>query len=690
MKKSIIILLLGFGFVKIYAQIQFTVEALASTYQNLSGDIHPTMLPAYSPTKSLLNEGFVNDIPLGFSFYYNGKSYSKVHLNTNGFVALGAPFLSSNIDPHYEVNELRNPVDFKGVVRPIIAPFWDDLSMTNVDDISYLTEGVTPNRVFIVQWSNMIWQNGSGATLDFQMRIHETTNIVSFIYNSQNGTIGNGASASIGITSQTNTIPDLDFGQSYFISIENSSPNTSWSDKIESDNINTKPTAGQEYKFIPVPCSPPLDIQLIGYNTNTAQLSWDSPSIGTSFQIALSNLDILPVASTTTTDTVQTFTNLTTNADYYFFIKQTCGTSWTKFKFRTGKLATFPFNENFENCLDLAVPSGFGVQSGNNDFADMHWQSSKLINAAGGSFKAINSSRFAKANSWLFTPSFSLIAGGVYNLNFKQSRTPATNIGFGTNPRLDLVVKLGTMAGEKFMFQTIISLDSLTNTSYVNRITTFIPPYSGNYVLGFGYKSSVSDAIILLDDINITIESIPLPLDLLEFDAALTEENFVALDWKTANEEGVSHFEIYRSQDGFDFQHIGNVKVKNTSQNTEIDYLHFDKKPFIGENYYKLKIVDLDGKFEYSPIRVVDLKETFITYLYPNPSGREVFLKLPNRDKTTINVYSIDGKLLSAKVLPISDHEVKIELAGGMSDQIYLVCIQTDAETRILKWMIHE
>ncbi|MBK8393238.1 MAG: hypothetical protein IPL23_29915 [Saprospiraceae bacterium] len=62
--------------------------------------------------------------------------------------------------------------------------FWDDLQLTDASNLTYKTEGVAPNRVFTAQWKNIIWQNGGSAAISFQLKLNETSNIVSFHYKS--------------------------------------------------------------------------------------------------------------------------------------------------------------------------------------------------------------------------------------------------------------------------------------------------------------------------------------------------------------------------------------------------------------------------------------------------------------------------------------------------------------------------
>ncbi len=102
----------------------------------------------------------------------------------------------------------------------------------------------------------------------------------------------------------------------------------------------------------------------------------------------------------------------------------------------------------------------------------------------------------------------------------------------------------------------------------------------------------------------------PVPVDWIYFN---TEKNLetAMVTWATATEVNNSHFEIYRSGDGQNWDKIGEVKGYGNS-NSVIEYGFTDKQPLV-INYYKLKQVDFDGKFEYTSVRIVDFKAGKIT-----------------------------------------------------------------------------
>jgi hypothetical protein len=111
----------------------------------------------------------------------------------------------------------------------------------------------------------------------------------------------------------------------------------------------------------------------------------------------------------------------------------------------------------------------------------------------------------------------------------------------------------------------------------------------------------------------------PLPVSLLRFDAAASGAT-VALSWGTAAEAGSARFEAERSLDGVSFSRIGSVAAAGTTTTTHAYHLTDTTLPLGATTlYYRLRQVDLDGSFRYSPVRTVAVAAGSLT-LYPNPA----------------------------------------------------------------------
>jgi hypothetical protein len=95
-----------------------------------------------------------------------------------------------------------------------------------------------------------------------------------------------------------------------------------------------------------------------------------------------------------------------------------------------------------------------------------------------------------------------------------------------------------------------------------------------------------------------------LPVQLVQFLADKNDDGSVKLSWATSQEQNASHFEIERSGDQAKWTSLGSVKAKGYSSTTT-NYSFTDKYPLDGNGYYRLKMVDLDQKYKYSPTVLV-------------------------------------------------------------------------------------
>jgi hypothetical protein len=114
-----------------------------------------------------------------------------------------------------------------------------------------------------------------------------------------------------------------------------------------------------------------------------------------------------------------------------------------------------------------------------------------------------------------------------------------------------------------------------------------------------------------------------LPVKLTDFKARTDNDN-VQLTWTTQQEQNNRYFIIQRSFDGVAFDSVGVVAGTNTA--AARNYAFTDKHPFNGNNFYRLKQVDIDNDFEYSPIAKATINAASTTVqLYPNPAHSTLY-----------------------------------------------------------------
>lgn len=127
---------------------------------------------------------------IGFSFPYNGATFTQFVLNTNGFIKLGAtaPSATAMFLPEVANPAVVNP--FNSSVNPnIIAPFNFDLTASSTGGTEYrvATTGSAGSRICTIQWKNVADKAATVSTqyanLSFQVRLYEATGVIEMVYN---------------------------------------------------------------------------------------------------------------------------------------------------------------------------------------------------------------------------------------------------------------------------------------------------------------------------------------------------------------------------------------------------------------------------------------------------------------------------------------------------------------------------
>ncbi len=152
--------------------------------------------------------------------------------------------------------------------------------------------------------------------------------------------------------------------------------------------------------------------------------------------------------------------------------------------------------------------------------------------------------------------------------------------------------------------------------------------------------------------------NITLPASLLSFTGEARNKT-VELKWLSEYEENVNAYDLERSTDGLSFQPIAMVFARGEQRN---NYQYLDRLPYMGTNFYRLKIKDNDGRFKYSDIVMVRFNEKIpgdIT-VAPNPvvSG-PVKVKMTGLDKGTyaMKLYNSAGQEVFSRQVTISQHD---------------------------------
>jgi hypothetical protein len=174
-------------------------------------------------------------------------------------------------------------------------------------------------------------------------------------------------------------------------------------------------------------------------------------------------------------------------------------------------------------------------------------------------------------------------------------------------------------------------------------------------------------------------EIVPLPVELLYFNATKRGNNAV-LDWATASEQDNKGFEVQVSSDAKNFRVLGFVesRVGTTSLKQVYSFVDEENGKY-GTRYYRLKQIDLDGKFEYFSIKAVQFGEVSVNKVkaYPNPFHSEVELSIDAEleGELQITVTTATGQQLLQRTVQVArgTNTEKLVLDPKLPRGVYII-----------------
>jgi subtilisin-like proprotein convertase family protein len=161
-----------------------------STYTPLITSGTYTVITGTTIVAAATDDGNSAATNIGFTFNLGGQNFTQFVANSNGHIRLGATAATSNYSP---LSTTSNTYSISAAGR-------DGASQGGV---IHTVSGSAPNRVSIIQYTGYrLVYNATTATVSFQIRLYETTNVVEIIYNGAVGNTTNRA-AQVGIRGTT-------------------------------------------------------------------------------------------------------------------------------------------------------------------------------------------------------------------------------------------------------------------------------------------------------------------------------------------------------------------------------------------------------------------------------------------------------------------------------------------------------
>ena len=219
-----------------------------------------------------------------------------------------------------------------------------------------------------------------------------------------------------------------------------------------------------------------------------------------------------------------------------------------------------------------------------------------------------------------------------------------------------------------------------TDWTIMDTVTMTLGPNA--YVgIAFSRNDNTGTDTAYVDNVALRISG-ALDVNLVDFNGKNINNKTTLLNWSTTAEINNDYFEIQRSGANTDFKAIGTVKGSGTTSQMH-NYTFVDNSPQDGDNYYRLKQVDLNGNVSYSSIVLVRFNFKKIS-IYPNPARSKIYISNNENfsKKKNVNVQLLDysGKVLYKQEFQTNGiNIITFNIPGSLANGMYVLLV-TNAE----------
>ncbi|MFT3846795.1 MAG: T9SS type A sorting domain-containing protein [Lacibacter sp.] len=188
-------------------------------------------------------------------------------------------------------------------------------------------------------------------------------------------------------------------------------------------------------------------------------------------------------------------------------------------------------------------------------------------------------------------------------------------------------------------------------------ILTTTGDFSGTFAtanIPSGFSLTYNSTSVVLNKL-----SFPLPAVWGEF-AAARSGNSVKLNWKTLQENNTSQFAVQYSTDGRKYSNLGTIPAKGNSGLTS-NYSFTHELPLqTGNNFYRIQLTDLDGKTDYSVIRVVSFNNQNNKRIVIMPNPVRDILQLITDENVEVKLTDMNGRIVKVQTLTKGTNRIEV------------------------------
>lgn len=198
----------------------------------------------------------------------------------------------------------------------------------------------------------------------------------------------------------------------------------------------------------------------------------------------------------------------------------------------------------------------------------------------------------------------------------------------------------------------------------------------------FGPAFAASNSGVAPNGFNLSV----LPVLFKGFFVARSNNN-VVLNWSTAQESNNSNFEVQRSLDGSSWSTIA-IMMGAGNSNTVQQYNFTDKNMTAAIAYYRIKQVDIDGKYEYSTVKSIRANETApATRIYTNGNTVNIEFNKEVKNPITVRIINMNGQVIGQRDFQQASYRITMNMNNSVSG-MYIVQLNDNAGWNEIKKVV--
>ncbi len=172
-----------------------------------------------------------------------------------------------------------------------------------------------------------------------------------------------------------------------------------------------------------------------------------------------------------------------------------------------------------------------------------------------------------------------------------------------------------------------------------------------------------------------------LPVEYMGFDHKVREDKTIELNWITSKEINNDVFVIEKDMGEGNFTPIGNIKGAGNSDKP-LYYQFVDETQLQDVNYYRIKQIDLNGDFAFSPIIEATFSGGNLFQVYPTVTHDFCTLKATGRlePSYSVQIFDVMGNILANTEMELNSEEGKLQLdLSAFNTGMYFIQVFTEA-----------